>query len=563
MSTGDLSGARRPELNIGEVEGVPTVWMDAPGPYTGGLILRVGCVDETLQQRGITHMLEHLALHGLDRSGDHSNGRVDGSTLTLHVTASPPEVAEFLTRASSQLAVPPTHRLEDERGVLRAERASRPRHPQAELLAWRWGAASFALEGTPEYGLAQVDAEDLQDWANEYACRQNAVLWFTGPPPAGLRIGLHEGVRHRLPDPYASPLPGLPAYFRGSSDAVMLHGLVPRSTAAVALSAVLRSRLVEDLRTTRAAAYSPDVSYRAVTGDVGSLTAVSDIVQGRATEVTNRVMATLGELTLPSGAPRPEEIDAHRQRARSRLDAPTSGIDSILSAAWNLVQGAPVKTVDEALGELDALTPDGVARAARDLARTLLVQVPGAVEVPAPWVPAPVSPAPPLSFARRVFSERGGYARLMVGDDGVTLKTEATTLTVRYENLAGVAEWDDGGRIVIGTDGVHVVVEPALWRGGRQAVRLIDESTPWDKVLPLGDRPPGAAPRPPSFWASLRRERWALVVIPVLLVWGVLGIGASLHPDAGLAGPALAMSALVAASWFGALLWRLKQHTDR
>ena len=95
------------QWRVTEVDGVPAVWDDVPGPFTGALLVRVGHVDETLARHGVTHMLEHLALHGLDHPGEHSNGRVDATSMLLHATGTPDDVAAFLARAAAQLAAPP------------------------------------------------------------------------------------------------------------------------------------------------------------------------------------------------------------------------------------------------------------------------------------------------------------------------------------------------------------------------------------------------------------------------------------------------------------------------
>ncbi len=46
-----------------EVCGIRTLIAPADGPLTAGLVFRVGCADEPLSRRGLTHLVEHLALH--------------------------------------------------------------------------------------------------------------------------------------------------------------------------------------------------------------------------------------------------------------------------------------------------------------------------------------------------------------------------------------------------------------------------------------------------------------------------------------------------------------------
>ena len=503
------------QWRVTEVDGVPAVWDDVPGPFTGALLVRVGHVDETLARHGVTHMLEHLALHGLDHPGEHSNGRVDATSMLLHATGTPEDVAAFLARAAAQLAAPPVARLEDEKGILRAERARQGPATLGEMFAWRWGTLGYGLETTPEYGLARMTADDIVAWSRTYATRQNAVLWFTGPPPAGLRVALPDGERRLPPDPYASPLPDFPAHFASAADVVLAHGLVRRSTAGVALASVLRSRLVADLRVQRAAAYSPDTSYRPLTADVAALLALTDVVEGRAAEVSQRVVGILDELATVGGAPRPEEIDAHVTSVRQSAASPGAAGGMVMSTAWDLLHGGTPLTMDEVLDKLTRLTPEDVRAVAGELGETVLLQVPNGVPLP-PWPAAPTSPAAPVRGRR--FAAHDAAARLVIGDAGLTLMTESSTQTVRRVQVAALAQWEDGGRVLIGNDGVHVPLEPTVWRRGRRAVGLLDALVPASLTVPLGARPSDSIPRVPR-WRRFRRPLGVAAL-------GVVAIGA-------------------------------------
>lgn len=539
------AGGGRPELHQTEIDGVACVWTNAPGHYTGGLSLRVGHADEPLPQRGITHMLEHLALFGLDRPGEHSNGNVGPTTLNLHSTGTPEEVGQFLTRAAAQLVAPPVSRLEDEKGVLRAESAHRAPSALGELVAWRWGTSPFGREATPEYGRGHLTADDLLAWANTYATRQNAVLWFTGPPPAGLEIALHDGVRHLLPDPYESPLPTFPAYFRSTSGSVGLHCLLPRGAEGVALGSILRARLVDDLRTRRAAAYSPEAAYRPLTGEVAELVALSDAVEGRLSDVAWGVIGALTSLGDPAAGPTPEELETHRRQARMMLEGPDAATGLMTSSAWDVLHGARTRTIDEILEGLAHLTPEDVRAAAVEAERTALAQWPQDQRA-APWPAAPLSPSAPVTGGR-TFPQHGGGTALTVADAGLTVTTADAHVTVRHDGLAAVMAWDDGGRVLIGDDGVQVVVEPTMLRDGTEALRLIDAAVPPEKVVPLGSRAADQIPR-----ASLRhRAERPLRLVAVATVAAIVG---GLLIAGGLG--ALAPAVVIVAGMAGVRAWR-------
>lgn len=512
-------------------------------------MLRVGAADEPLPLRGVGHMLEHLSLHGIGRPGEHTHGAVDTTTMHLHTSGEPAEVAAFLGQVTRRLVDPPVDRLEDEKGVLRAEAARRAPWAFGELAVWRWGVRGHGAEGTREWGVPLLDADALRAWSARFVSRQNAVLWFSGPPPAGLEFHLPEGTHVPAPPARHTLLPALPAYFRTQAELVALSAVVPRSTAANAAAAILNDRLVDDLRTARAAAYSPEVGYRPVDAETGLVLVLSDVVAGRTAEVLPTVVETLTRLA--QDGPRPEELAAHRERVRRAWSA--GPVETWLgSTVWNLVQGAEPRTPEQLLAELDALTPDTLREAAQQALATALVQVPPGTPVPPGWSAAPVSLARPVPGTGH--EHRTLDARLVVTDEGVTLHEKELELTVRYADLAGVVVWPDGGRVLIGNDSVHLTVEPTLWRSGPAMVRAIDAATPAQARIPLAPRAPDAVPSPGP-WHKQRLapavrvafQVVGLAIVGVLVFVAANGALGSIGPAGGGAG-ALALGLLLAAA---------------
>lgn len=70
------------EFTQARVDGnVPAFWTESGDEMTAGLVFRVGMADEQLARRGITHLIEHLALYPLGPSARmHYNGQVDAVT---------------------------------------------------------------------------------------------------------------------------------------------------------------------------------------------------------------------------------------------------------------------------------------------------------------------------------------------------------------------------------------------------------------------------------------------------------------------------------------------------
>jgi hypothetical protein len=73
--------------------------------------------------------------------------------------------------------------------------------------------------------------------------------------------------------------------------------------------------------------------------------------------------------------------------------------------------------------------------------------------------------------------------RLILGPDGVSwLNAQGQTLTVRYEQLVGVAH-EPGCRTLVGADGFRVRVQASEWRDGASAIAEIDRVVPPGLVI--------------------------------------------------------------------------------
>ena len=94
---------------------------EGPNTFTGALVFRSGRADETLKSGGISHLVEHLAIHPFEALPYAINGFVDDTRTVFHATGTPAEVATFLNGIASNLANLPVDRLEDEMRVLRVE----------------------------------------------------------------------------------------------------------------------------------------------------------------------------------------------------------------------------------------------------------------------------------------------------------------------------------------------------------------------------------------------------------------------------------------------------------
>jgi predicted Zn-dependent peptidase len=255
-------------------QGIPT--LHAPrrgGQVTAGLFFRVGLADETLATAGLTHLVEHLALHRLQLSDLHHNGATANTYTLFHATGDEDEVVAHLNSVCAALRDLPLARLDTEREILRTEAAGGRNGANSQLPLWRYGAQGYGLSSYDELGTWSVTPDQVGDWARTRFTRENAVLWITSESvPEGLDLTLPTGTR--FPAPAAtSALPTTPAYICGEDGHVVLTSVVRRSTAAAVFADVLGRALFQDLRQEGGYSYSAQADYTPRDTDFATLTA--------------------------------------------------------------------------------------------------------------------------------------------------------------------------------------------------------------------------------------------------------------------------------------------------
>lgn len=109
------------------VDGVPVLRSaGVAGRHAAALVFRVGQFDESLPDRGVTHMVEHLTFGGHHEATYQFNASVD-SLYTHYVVESqdPADIAAYLAAVCDGLAADHGAVLERERRILRTEAARR------------------------------------------------------------------------------------------------------------------------------------------------------------------------------------------------------------------------------------------------------------------------------------------------------------------------------------------------------------------------------------------------------------------------------------------------------
>jgi predicted Zn-dependent peptidase len=552
--TGDAHTEQRPLMNpqadihLTEVDGIPTLFAHAAGPVRAGLVFRVGAADETLARTGITHLVEHLALHRQGLAAHDYNGTTKDAFTHFYTEGSEDEVCAYLQSVCASLADLPMERLETEKEILRTEESRRDR-PQLPL--WRYGAQGYGLVSYPEWGVPPLRPDDVRHWAQAWFTQGNAVLWIAGERiPAGLTLKLAPGERRPLPA-VTSALPATPAYFSGGRGGVLLDAVVADTAAARLYAGVLERSLTRALRQEGGYSYTTATDYASRRDGHAVVGAFADALPDRQDAVLGGFVDVLA--ALQAGRIGEDDLHVVRNRADTALTSPDAAARRLAGAAEDLLAGRAPAPLEQVRAELRAVTEQDVHAVAVEAAGTALMQVPaGHTADWAGYTAAPTTSASTVTGRRFTARDDDGCA-LVVGAEGVSFVgrerdgTESAA-TVLYRDCAAVLSWPDGGRRLIGTDGLIVEVEPERYGMDARTMSTLDAALPPAAVVPQPARPrrqpvPEAAGTASAATAAPRRRTAGQTVALVLL---------------GLATVLLAFVALsvtVARSEFGAGEW--------
>lgn len=479
-----------------DVDGVPALLAPTTGPTHAGLMFRVGQADEILAQRGITHLLEHLVLHPLGTADYHYNGTTGVVVTHFHLQGSVDDITTFLTGVCQSLRELPASRLDTEKAILRTEWNNRATSALDPMPLWRYGARGYGLVSFPEWGLQAASIDDLQDWTRSYFTRENAVLWLAGADlPAGLRLDLPSG--QRMPVPTASSaLPLTPAFFAGSGGLTAIDAVVARRIAASVFTGVLERELFRALRQRDGLSYTATTNYEPRGDGYATITALADALPEKQDAVLGGFIDVLAKIRV--GRIDDADIAAVISKAAEALSTAEADSARLPSAAFNLLTGQRVDSSDDLLRQLKEVTPEAVHKVATEAFAASLLMTPGGRTADwAGFVPAPTGSAELVTGTDHPGLGRLAQ-RLVVGADGVSLVSNDSDefATVHYDRCAAMLAWPDGGRQLIGDDGISIRVEPTLYQG--VATQLVDEAVSTQIRVDLPARAPEDIPQPPT-----------------------------------------------------------------
>lgn len=508
--------------------GLRVAWLPAPGPVRARLAFRVGAVDERLPERGLTHLVAHLA-HRFTDVGLEADGERPAEPWHRPCT-SPLEVVFTATGSESDVRdrlVALCEGLASLGEVLPEEVAHEVGHLQAEadlrlpsswdlLRTARHGMRGWGQLATSELAAPTADGAALTRWVERWFSASNAVLSVTGPRAPGWVLPLLSGEASPASAPQAPQL-SLPARVEGPSGSVAVTALAQDGAAAHAGWWWLHRLALEELRLRGAAATDVEVEVTPVGGGVLELGLA---VHAAADPAQDALHAVQDATARACSEPLP---DAELSRWVSDLSAtgPLDELDELdeLARAWllsGLAEPPAVAPHARLLEQARTLSPADVLEALRTALGAGLLQVPHDVSAPAGLPLARADERGPLTGRTWVPAD-GGTARLVLGEDGVQVRhADGSASTALWDGAVAVLHRPGGARVVVSATGTDVEVDPAAWADGPAAVEVVDGLASADLVVALSapavePQQAGPAGRRGRVLASLR----ALAATPV------------------------------------------------
>jgi zinc protease len=481
------------ETRLTELYGIPVLLAPTAGPMRAGLMFRVGRADETLAFGGLTHLVEHLALHRHGTADYHYNG-ITSATTTQFVTQGNSEaVVTFLNDVCSNLRYLPFGRLATEKKILETEAANKSTGVNDQMPLWRHGARDYGLLSYPEWGMRTLTEEQVRQWALTRFNRANAVLWIAGDRvPNGLHLDLPDGDRWPLPHE-SSALPVTPAYFSTGSQVIVMDAQIPRTRAAVMHTRLLERALFRELRQNRGLSYTAAAAYTTDGRHRATLTAIVDALPDKLDDALECFLGELGKLEVQEIDP--AEFEAVRTLELEAFDNPEVEANLLTRRATDLLTGFPSSTTAELVDGFHNVRAEDIPEIAHAAEASALLMVPHHLSHRVVgFEAAPTCSRFGIAGVRyRSRSERG--LSLVHGADGVSLTRPQGSATVLFDECAAVMRWQDGARHLFGSDGINVRIEPTLFKIPATKIAEIDRAVSPDVIIDMPPRDPANIPK--------------------------------------------------------------------
>ena len=468
------------------------LWADAPDPFVGALMFRVGRVDETLRIAGLTHLVEHLALSEIERGQFQYNGHVEPAVTVFYASGTRDEVLRYLSAISSALRALPLDRLEGEKRILRSEASMTASNVDTWLLALRFGAAGYGLVHHAELGLDWVARDEVAAWAQKWFTAHNAVIWLTGEPPESLAdFELPPGAH--VPPPAPEPIPSLelPAHLGNGAGRVALSVTGQRSAMIHAGFLIALERAHGRLRRDEAVSYAPGGSYLPLDGRIVHMTISADCKDQDAGLVQDELLTILDD--LGEHGPTEKELEWDRSMLQRALSEKTWAHSALDIGSRDTLMGVESLDRSQLLKEREELTPARIAKAVAEALETLLVLSPPAAPKTGirPRVEYSADNTKLVEGTRYVPSSKGREvgqtSDLVVGESGLSHVAGVSHDVMSWlfdESVAGI-RLVSGGLTVVGREGSWVTIYPRLFKSGDVALSSIEAGLGEERIVPL------------------------------------------------------------------------------
>jgi zinc protease len=520
-----------------EIDSVPVFYRNVAGPLRATLLFRVGVVDEALHQRGLSHLVEHLALTHAPDSVHAFNGATGSHFTHFSIAGDDDDVVGFLELVCAGLREPHVERLEHERGVLKAEASTRNPFSGNDQLIWRFGPKGLAGTAYPEWAVVAADDDDVDVWIHQYFHAGNCALWMTAAPPKGLRLQLPTGEGPApIPEAIEAPVVALPGIYERGRPEVALSWVNPDRKGGNALGWLVSERLTRSLRHEAGLVYGSPVTTERLGPESTWQMVTVDGTAETARQVQAGVVKVLDELrnTPPTAA------EIKKLTTMSQLMQQSTGADVGHLDYWTretLLGREPVTTA-AAAQQWKELTADKLTEHIPVLLDSLLLAAPFPTEVSGlgeqlpPWSDRVFKGKLVQPHPSRARKQAG---RLFLNTDGISVvREEQGALSIAVAECAGAFRYDDGSVQLYGTDGITLWLASEEWLGFSEVTRWVDR-LPAALVHPAGPRTPRDLPMPAATQASGRARRrinWVRAAVPLGL-FAVLGVGSALANKGG------------------------------
>lgn len=361
-----------PQIHRTEINGVPTVWADLPGPFSAQLAFGVGMRDEPPHLMGVTHLVEHLVFNS---AGDLLTSHNGGTELD-HTWFSAWGETEAVTEALGLVTKSLSERswtaadVDHEKRVIEIEAGARLA-PGSGTTTVRFG---LGADGNADAGVPTVlslSREETIAWARRWFVRENATLWLTGPPPPDLRLDLVQS-----PDFVVDRTPlvqrvGGQALVPSEKSGVALS-LLMSSIDAPSLGSALTWELSHELRSRRGVIYDVDVQVTPLSDGSRVLDLVLDPHKDDTVEVVRVAVELLRRLAEEGFSS--EAMERNRRQAFSQLTQPVAWEHHLDSISVHRMGGTThLHPPDALLEHISGLGAEELRALLRDSMDTLLV----------------------------------------------------------------------------------------------------------------------------------------------------------------------------------------------